>query len=66
MISSLIAQKRISVAPSEQSASDVPGHVRSGITALAGPWPLYVQDNLIAHVGGGQAGAGPALRGLTA
>jgi hypothetical protein len=24
------------------------------LTALAGPWPQFVQDNLIAHVGGGQ------------
>ena len=24
------------------------------LAALTGPWPQYVQDNLIAHIGGGR------------
>jgi hypothetical protein len=35
----------------------------AALLALQGPWPVTVQGNLTAHAGGGQANAGPALRG---
>jgi hypothetical protein len=35
----------------------------AALVAMAGPWPLAVNGSLTAHVGGGQAGAGPTLRG---
>jgi hypothetical protein len=35
----------------------------AALIAMAGPWPVVVQGSLTAHVGGGQSGAGPTLRG---